>query len=160
MSRPYALLTTKEYQDYFTALVAEAVFLDQFYYTYEQLVDSGRTDRVGTVLVLEPYSNPISGHANDNIQARRKGMFVIARPITGPSELPAVHDECEKLCYKIIGRMHRDARARTLIAEITDWSGSPTSMLTGANYAGYAMEFSFFAPINRFMAFDQNDWEV
>lgn len=158
MNRSYALLTTQEYQDYFAQVTAAATFLDNFFYTYEELIQAGRVDRVGTVLVLEPYTNPISGHENDNIQARRKGMFVIARSITGPEQLPVAHEECERLCYKVIGRMHRDARARTLIAEITDWSGSPTSMLTGANYAGYAMEFSFYAPVNRFMAFDEDDW--
>lgn len=154
----YDLLTIDSYKAYFEDITARANFLDRFFYTYEQLTDANRTTTAGTFLCLEPYSNRITGHLNDNIQGERKGLFVIAKSIKSHMDLDKAHAECELLAYKVIGQIKRDARLRKLICEITNFSGQGTDMITANNFAGYAIEFSFWAPINRFMVYDTNDW--
>lgn len=157
-NRQYNLLTIDDYKEYFRELVGKSNFISSFFYTYDQLTDAGRSKTAGTFLCLEPYSNRITGHMNDNIQGERKGLFIIAKSIKSRMDIDEAHAECELLAYKVIGQMKRDARKRKLICQITDFSGHGTDMITANNFAGYAIEFNFYAPINRFLTFDSNDW--
>ena len=158
MMRQYDLLTISAYKSYFQDIVARATFLNSFFYTYTQLTDANRSTTAGTFLCLEPYENRINGHRNDNIQGQRKGLFVIAKSIKSHMDLDKAHAECELLAYKVVGQIKRDARERKLICEIDNFSGHGTDMITANNFAGYAIEFNFWAPINRFMTWEEEDW--
>lgn len=159
MNQPYALLTTADYIEYFATLVDKSNFIDEFYYTYQEVTEKGRSSKKGTFLCLEPYTNQISENQNDNVLGQRRGMFVIAKPVTqGVLAMRTIHDECEKLCYKIIGKIKRDSKAHILRAEISNWNGYETGLLTGSMFTGYAIEFNFQSPINRFLIEEAGDW--
>lgn len=157
-NHPYQLLTIAEYRAYFEGLVQMATFLDNFYYGYADLTDAAKKDRGGTILVLEPYSNAIAGGDSDNVMGTRRGMFVIARKSSSILDIPGIQDTCEKLCYKVMGKIRRDSKEHVLRTEISGWSGFETGTVTAARYVGYAIEFTFHAPINRFMADQEGDW--
>jgi hypothetical protein len=158
-NHPYQLLTILDYKSYFEGIVSKANFLDNFYYGYAELTDAGKKERGGTILVLEPYSNSIAGGDSDNVMGTRRGMFVIARKATAILDIPAIQDACEILCYKVMGKIKRDSKAHILRTEITNWSGYETGTVTAARYVGYALEFTFHAPINRFMVAEPGEWE-
>jgi hypothetical protein len=157
-NQDYSLLTLNDYKAYFKSIVDRATFLDNFFYTYSELTDGAKKNRGGTIFVLEPYSNQISGAIHDNVLGERQGMFVIAKANNSILEMSDIHAECEKYASKVIGQMQRDHRKHLLRAEISNWSGHFTGRLTAANYTGYAIEFTFHAPINRFMVAEEGDW--
>lgn len=154
----YRMLTIEDYIAYFQELVDSATFLDYMAYGYEELIHEKKSKVDGTIFVLEPYANPISGDQNDNIIGTRKGMFVIARHAKGTMDIRTIHDACERLAYKVIGRMRRDRREQKLSLNIGNWSGHATGMLTDTGYTGYAIEFTYEAPINQFLVEEPGDW--
>lgn len=155
----YELLDTAGYISYFKQVAEEANFIENFFYTYDQMQEKAKTLRKGTIMVLEPYSNQLSENQNDNVLAMRKGLFVIIKPYAGMQNIPAVQAECELLAYKIIGRLKRDSRLHILRAPISNYSGSETPPVA-PQYVGYGFEFSFEAPVNRFMKFEEEDWTI
>lgn len=153
------LLDTATYISYFRQVAEEAVFIDNFFYTYDQMVEKSKTVKKGTIMVLEPYTNVISEATDDNALAMRKGLFVIIRQYSGLQDIPNVQGQCELLCYKLIGRIKRDSKNHILRSEIRNFNGNETPPV-GQGFVGYAIEFSFHAPINRFMKFEEADWII
>lgn len=166
MSTPSTILnalpvqTTLSYVSYFEDLADKASFIDHFFYGYDEFKESAHTAD-GTVLVLEPYDNPISENQNDNALATRRGMFIVLKPYTSDlgREYAQVEDACERLCYKIIGQMKRDSRAGTITLDIQNWTGEPIAPIVGG-FTGYAINFNFEVSINSLMALDANDWNT
>lgn len=158
----YQLLNLSEYIDYFENLTERATFLDHMYYGFNEFQESIKRDKVTNFcLVVEPYENLISENQNDNMLANRKGIFVVLKPYTSKMGrgLSTVHNECEIIAYKLIGQIKRDSRAWLLKAPVSNWRGHEVDPVAG-NFAGYMIEFNFEAPINRFLALDQDDWQV
>lgn len=157
MNQSFKLLDTAEYIKYFQEIAEDATFIDSFFYTYDQMQESGKTLRKGTVMVLEPYTNQITENQNDNVLAMRNGFFAIIKPYSGVKNIPVVQAECEILVYKILGRIKRDTKDFIITAPISNYKGSETPPVA-PQYVGYGMEFSFHSPINRFMKFEESDW--
>lgn len=158
----YQLLNLSEYIEYFENLSARAVFIDKMYYGFNEFQEGIKRDKITNhCLVLEPYENPFSENQNDNILANRRGFFVVLKPYTSKMgrSLSTVQNECELICYKLVGQIKRDSRAWLLKAPISNWRGHEVDPVAG-NFAGYMMEFTFEAPINRFLALDEDDWQV
>ncbi|WP_373399679.1 hypothetical protein V8V91_08480 [Algoriphagus halophilus] len=150
--------TTLEYVSYFQALATKATFIDHFYYTHDEFKENS-DEAENTVMVLEPYENPISENQNDNALASRRGMFIIIKPYDSDlgREYATVADACEKLCYKVMGQMKRDSRAGTITLDIINWSGEEVAPIVGG-WTGYAINFTYEESINSLMAFDAGDW--
>lgn len=151
--------STLDYVSYFESLAGAATFIDQFYYGYNEFEQSANSAE-GTVFVLEPYDNPISENQNDNALASRSGMFVILKSYDSDlgREKATVEDACEKLCYKVMGKMKRDSRVGTITLDIQNWNGNPADPMVG-NWLGYMINFTFEVSINLLMAHDDADWE-
>lgn len=149
---------TAEYKAYFRALSTRANFIDHFYYGFDEAKSKAQKEK-GTKLVLEPYDNIITENQDDNVLANRGGMFVILKPYTSVlgNSLSDIQDECELLCYKVIGQMKRDSQKHILRAPITNYRGMEIAPSI-PGYAGYAIEFEFHAPVNSLMAYDADDW--
>lgn len=152
------LLTIAEYRGYFEALAAQATFIDNFYYGYKAMEDGAKKTRGGTIMVLEPYTATITDSNADNVESLREGMFLILRQVKSIGEYADVMDACEKLAYKVIGRIRRHSREWLLRAEISGWSGHQAGPVF-SQYVGYGIEFKFRAPINRFLVAEEGDWE-
>lgn len=150
--------TTLDYISYFEALAGKASFIDQFFYGYDEFKESADSAE-GTVMVLEPYDNPISENQNDNALASRRGMFIILKPYSSDlgREYATIEDACEKLCYKIIGQMKRDSRLNLIEVNIENWNGEPIAPIVG-NWTGYGISFTYEQSINSLMAYDAEDW--
>jgi len=154
----YRLLDLADYRAYFENLVAEATFLDGLYMTPEDFIDRAKKGRIGTAFVLENYENNISTNQADNIIGTRTGEFYIVKKSLANSDIQTVREECELLCYKVIGRMKRDRREGILETNISSYNGMEMGVLTANRYTGYGFRFDFVAPVNRFTAFDEADW--
>ena len=158
-NQQFELLTTAGYIEYFSDLADQTTFIDTFYYTYNEFTSKAKTNRTGTVMVLEPYTNSISENQNDNTLARREGFFAILQQANSPADFPQVQGECELLCYALMGQIKRDSREFKLRAPISNWRGSEVTPISSVKYVGYAIEFTFEAPINRFMAKNPEHWK-
>lgn len=161
MSNPqsrYRLISLTDYREYFQTIVSEATFLDGFYVTPEDFIDRGKKDRAGTVLVLENYDNSIQDNQAANIMGQRTGEFYILRQAAENTKIQEVREACELLCYKIIGRIKRDRAEGILETQISNFQGVEMGLITGVRYTGYGFRFDFVAPINRLIAFDEDDW--
>lgn len=161
VNNQYELLTLEDYIDYFEKLAEKATFLDHFYYGYNEFADNLKKDKVENfIMVIEPYENPMSENQNDNILANRRGFFIILKPYSSKMgrDLVNVQSQCEKICYKVMGQIKRDSRDWKLKSHVSNWRGQVIDPVA-SNMAGYMMEFTFEAPINRFLTFDQADWK-
>jgi hypothetical protein len=154
----YRLLTLEDYRAYFQDLVASATFLDGFYMTPEDFINSGKTTRSGISFVLENYENSVSTNQAENVIGTRSGEFYIVAKAAANSDIQTVREACEILCYKVIGKMIRDRREGILETNISSYAGMEMGLLTAARYTGYGFRFDFIAPVNRFTALIPEDW--
>jgi hypothetical protein len=154
----YRLRSLADYRAYFETIVAEATFLDGFYITPEDFLDRAKTDRGGTAFVLENYENNISTNQAENMIGTRTGEFYIVKKSVANSDIQTIREECELLCYKVIGRMKRDRREGILETNINNYNGMEMGVLTANRYTGYGFRFDFVAPVNGYTALIEEDW--
>jgi hypothetical protein len=150
--------TTLDYVAYFEALASRATFIDLFYYDDDEFKDN-QDEAEGTLMILFPYSNPISENQNDNTLASRRGGFAIIQTIDSDKgrSHATIEDACEKLCYKVIGEMKRNSRAGIITTDILSWDGSAVDPMIG-NWIGYMIEFTFEESINSLTMKLNEDW--
>jgi hypothetical protein len=137
----YQLLTLSDYIDYFEDLTDRSAFIDRMYYGFNEFQEGIKRDKINNYcLVLEPYENQFSENQNDNILSNRRGFFVVLKPYTSKMGrgLSEVQNDCELICYKLIGQIKRDSRAWILKAPVSNWKGHEVEPVAG-NFAGYMM---------------------
>jgi len=156
----YRLLSLTDYREYFEAIVSEATFIDGFYVTPEDFQDRAKKDRAGTAFVLENYENRIQDNQSDNVIGQRTGEFYILKQAPENTRIQEVREECELLAYKILGRFRRDRREGILEVPISNFTGVEMGLITAGRYTGYGFRFDFIAPVNRLMAFNEDDWTI
>jgi len=151
--------TTLTYVSYFQALAAQSTLINKFYYGFDEFKENADSAE-GTLLVLEPYENDFSENQNDNNLAVRRGFFVVLMPYESDlaREYASVQDSCERIAYKLVGKMKRDSRAGALTLDILNWRGEPAAPIVG-NFMGYSISFTYEAGLNTLMALDESDWE-
>lgn len=155
----YELGNINKYVQYFENLVTEASFLSYFAYTKENFDrDSLRPERRGWCLILEPYDSTVRDNTADSVLSYNKGFFVIAKKKTSEFRPQELEQIAQVLAQKIIGRIRRDRRLRILETNLDNWSMQTIDPMFAGEFYGVMVSFDFYHPINKFMKFEENDW--